>query len=280
MDNIPKNKILTRNTIEQREHEDDAAARRVLPVDPQGNPITPDNRFPVDIGANVTIEGDIVVNLDAIDDLTDPDNVMSVGTEDGTKAGARHVQKIDSDKRLHVRDELARILLEAIEARLGSIQAQTDNLETLAGATNTILSTTIADLLNDIKTNTQDVEGLISNTNTILSVTIADVLSDILNAVNSLPQDNNGLVIGTENGQVGGVQHVFVNNLRQMILAAKDRDQEIIYADFGTKDQRIIRIDYTAPSIGVGAGFTARKTLTYTPVSGRYRRDKITWSLV
>lgn len=36
-DNIPKNQIKTRNSIEQREHEDDAAARRVVPVDQDGD---------------------------------------------------------------------------------------------------------------------------------------------------------------------------------------------------------------------------------------------------
>jgi hypothetical protein len=40
VDNIPKNQIKSRNTIEQREHEDDASARRVLNVDPSGNPVT------------------------------------------------------------------------------------------------------------------------------------------------------------------------------------------------------------------------------------------------
>lgn len=36
-DNIPKNQIKSRNTIEQREHEDTAAARRVVPVDQDGD---------------------------------------------------------------------------------------------------------------------------------------------------------------------------------------------------------------------------------------------------
>lgn len=36
-DNIPKNQIKSRNTIEQREHEDQAAARRVTIVDQDGN---------------------------------------------------------------------------------------------------------------------------------------------------------------------------------------------------------------------------------------------------
>lgn len=272
--NIPNNQIKSRNTIEQREHQDDAAARRVLNVDADGNPITADNRLPVDIGgAQVVVEGDVSVNLEAVNDLVNPDNVMVVGTEDGTKSGARNVAKIDSSKRLHVTDELAKAVLDAIEARLATVQDQTDNVESLINATNTILSTTVSDLLNDLKTNTQDVEN-------ILSLTIADILGDILNSINALSQSSDGLVVGTENGQVTGVQHVFVNNVRSMILAAHDRSQNILYNDFGTKNQRIVQVDYTAPSIGSGAGFTARKTITYTLIGNRYRRDNISWSLV
>jgi hypothetical protein len=85
---------------------------------------------------------------------------------------------------------------------------------------------------------------------------------------------------GTENGQPNGTEFTFVNTLRNQILAAKDRQQSITYADFGTKDQRVTQIDYTSPSIGSGAGFTARKTITYTLLSGRYRRDSLNWSLI
>lgn len=85
---------------------------------------------------------------------------------------------------------------------------------------------------------------------------------------------------GTENGLPAGPQFTFVNNRKQQILAAKDRDQLITYADFGTKNQRVTLIDYISPSIGTGAGYTARKTLTYVLDSGRYRRTNITWSLV
>lgn len=58
-ENIPKNQVRSRNSIEQREHEDDAAARRVLPVDEQGNPINSDNRLPVDALVNISSGADI-----------------------------------------------------------------------------------------------------------------------------------------------------------------------------------------------------------------------------
>jgi len=116
------------------------------------------------------------------------------------------------------------------------------------------------------------------------------------------------LNVGTENGEFSGTKHPFmvdadkklrtkdvdsisnllsikssletVNNIKTQILTAVDRSQAITYADFGTKNQRITRIDYTAPSVGSGSGFTARKTITYSLAGNTYRRDSITWSLI
>jgi len=88
------------------------------------------------------------------------------------------------------------------------------------------------------------------------------------------------LTSGTENGQPSGTEFTFVNNRRQQILSAHDRNAQFTYADFGTKNQRITQIDYTSTTIGSGAGFTARMTLTYTLVGTRYRRDSIYWTLV
>jgi len=66
-------------------------------------------------------------------------------------------------------------------------------------------------------------------------------------------------------------------NIRTQILAAEDRNQEITYADFGTKNQRVVQIDYTSDSF---PGFIARKTFTYTLIGNFYRRDFITWSII
>jgi hypothetical protein len=85
------------------------------------------------------------------------------------------------------------------------------------------------------------------------------------------------ITAGTSNGNPAGPVFVNVNNIKNQILAAHDRDQIFTYADFGTKDQRIIQIDYvsaTFPSV------TARKTLTYVVDSNRYRRTNITWTLI
>lgn len=88
---------------------------------------------------------------------------------------------------------------------------------------------------------------------------------------------NSGPIRGTIDGTPSGTAYTFVNNLRQQILAAHDRNQDITYADFGTKNQRITQIDYTSATF---SGITARKTLTYTLVGTRYRRDSIDWTLL
>lgn len=84
-------------------------------------------------------------------------------------------------------------------------------------------------------------------------------------------------IAGTENGLSTGTIRHFVNNYRLQILASHDRSQQITYADFGTKDERITSIAYTSPTF---PGITALKTVTYTLVGNKYRRDDIIWSIV
>jgi hypothetical protein len=81
-----------------------------------------------------------------------------------------------------------------------------------------------------------------------------------------------GSIDGTENS----VKYGFVNNVKNQILAAHDREQEIVYADFGTKNQRVVEIIYTSDTFPL---VEAKKTFTYTLVGNRYRRDTITWSV-
>jgi hypothetical protein len=84
-------------------------------------------------------------------------------------------------------------------------------------------------------------------------------------------------ISGTIDGTPSGTEYPLVYNLRQQILATHDRTQTITYADFGTKDERITQIDYASVTF---PGFTARKTLTYTLVGTKYRRDTINWTIV
>ena len=67
------------------------------------------------------------------------------------------------------------------------------------------------------------------------------------------------------------------SNVLQKILSAQDRVQQIIYADFGNKNQRVTQINYTASSVGIQ---TAQKIFSYSLVGNRYRRDTITWNII
>ena len=108
-----------------------------------------------------------------------------------------------------------------------------------------------------------------------LPVTVTTPVTATIGDLNAAKDDV--AIAGTENGTASGIVRHFVNNRRQQILAAHDRVQVITYADFGTKDQRVTSIAYTSPTF---PGITALKTITYTQVGIRYRRDNITWSLV
>lgn len=66
-------------------------------------------------------------------------------------------------------------------------------------------------------------------------------------------------------------------NIKEQIMRAVDREQNIIYEDFGTKNQRIVEINYNAISVGLPV---AKKTITYTLVGNKYRRDSIDWSII
>lgn len=96
-----------------------------------------------------------------------------------------------------------------------------------------------------------------------------------LNAFSSQPDSVQ--LVGSLDGTSIGAKYGYVNNLRQQILATHDRIQNITYADFGTKDQRITQIAYSSPTF---SGFQAIKTITYTLVGNKYRRDNIIWSVV
>ncbi len=111
-----------------------------------------------------------------------------------------------------------------------------------------------------------------------VSVTLAsDQVLDVNLEAFTGSQPDNVQLVGSIDGTKTGTKFGYVNNVRQQILAAHDRDQEITYADFGTKDQRITRIDYTSATF---SGIIARKDITYTLQGNRYRRDNITWIII
>lgn len=111
-----------------------------------------------------------------------------------------------------------------------------------------------------------------------ISVTLAsDQLLDVNMEAFTGAQPDNVQLVGSLDGSKTGAKFGYVNNVVQQILASHDRDQQIAYADFGTKNQRITNIDYTSPTF---SGVTARKNITYTLIGNKYRRDSITWVII
>lgn len=64
------------------------------------------------------------------------------------------------------------------------------------------------------------------------------------------------------------------DNIRQRILKSADRESYITYADFGTKNQRVTKIEYSTSTIPAN---TASKVIAYTLVGNKYKRDSINW---
>ncbi len=85
------------------------------------------------------------------------------------------------------------------------------------------------------------------------------------------------LALGTVDGTVAGARKVFVNNVRQQILAAHDKQEAISYLDFGTKYERIVRIDFTSATF---PGIIVRQDFTWTLVGIKYRLDSLNWSVL
>lgn len=109
--------------------------------------------------------------------------------------------------------------------------------------------------------------------------TIQDTSNTILTQI-----ENNTVGLATESTQadvLSALQDInnaqLILNTKEQIMRAVDREQDIVYADFGTKDQRITQISYSASSVGV---FSAVKTISYTLVGSKYRLDSITWSII
>ena len=115
--------------------EEPTIARRVILVDELGNKINASNPLPVD--ATVTIPS-VDVALDSFTKVP-PDNVLIVGSEDGTKTGTKHAVVIDSDKNLHVINmgQLVPNIFDAIAVTYPSVsqEAYTYKIGGIAGVT-------------------------------------------------------------------------------------------------------------------------------------------------
>jgi|GEM_PF-4222575 hypothetical protein len=150
--------------------------------------------------------------------------------------------------------------------------ATTDNQDITNGFLTTINDSTgeIASKLPNLGQNSasESISVILSSDQTPIEVTqqidaFTKPIADNIQLVGSLD--------GTQSGQKYGI----VYNARQQILDSHDRNAEFIYADFGTKDQRIVQINYTSDTF---PGITVRRVFTYTLIGNKYRRDSETWS--
>ena len=109
--------------------EEPVIARRVVLVDELGNKINDANPLPVTAAVDVALEA-----FNAT-----PDNVLIVGSEDGTKTGTKHAVVIDSDKNLHVINmgQLVPNIFDAIAVTYPSVsqEAYTYKIGGIAGVT-------------------------------------------------------------------------------------------------------------------------------------------------
>jgi hypothetical protein len=226
--------------------EEPTVAQRTVLVDKYGRRYDNENPLPVNASVNI---GDIQIEANGYDPTT-PDSINATGSEDGTKTGIKHSLRVDSelDLRVGISD--------------GANKAQVDSNGKVS-----VKDTDAQVLLTSILT--QLLNGTLKVDDDATQILLTSILTQL--------QSNSGLSIGTEDGTPSGTQHVFVNNLRQMILASDDVDPTYTYADFGTKNQRIIRIEWTSAKF---PGFTVRRDFNYILDGTRYRRTNAPWSII
>lgn len=138
----------------------------------------------------------------------------------------------------------------------------TGTVNTISGFATEAKQDTQITILNDIKTNS-DLAATAQNQ--------LDTITALGNLATEASLTAQTAVISSIDGKIEA------DNIKQKILKAVDRQQDLIYADFGTKNQRITEINYNATSVGVTV---AKKTISYTLVGSKYRRDSIDWSIV
>ncbi len=244
--------------------------------------------------------GSVSVALDAFTKLP-ADNVLSVGSEDGTQTGAKHALVVGADLKLRVVDVDAVAELQAANITLTSISNQLPATLGQLTAANSISVVLASDqpaidvnvsgalplptgaateakqdaqitILDAIEAGIPDSIGQLASAAS-MSVVLASDQPAIPVTISSEPIKISGTIDGTPSG----TEYPFVYNVRQQILAAHDREQDITYADFGTKNQRVTQIDYTSVTF---PGIIARKIFTYTLVGVNYRRDSIDWAIL
>jgi len=210
-----------------------------------------------DRALDVNIVNDIALTINHVSDsirLGDG-TILFTGTISGLK-NALDVNFINTGMATETKQDTSNTLLTSIDTKLsGQLNFDTTGLST--------------------ESKQDDSIALLSSIDSKLDGPL--VVSGNINIGDLNASKDDVAIAGTENGLSNGVVRHFVNNQRLQILAAHDRQQSISYSDFGTKNQRITYIVYTSATF---PGVSAVKTINYTLVSGKYRRDSIDWSII
>lgn len=155
-----------------------------------------------------------------------------------------------------VSDATVATSLATLLAAVDQLEGYTDGLETVLGTMNTTL-TAISGFVDQLEGYTDGIEAL-------------------LTALNGYVDQLEGFVDGIETSLTTISTNTTLTT-RQKVLNANDLASAYTWASFGTKDERITRIDHTAASITPS---TVRQDFVYTLTAGKYRLDSVTWSIV
>lgn len=190
---------------------------------------------------STNISGKQGLDVNVINSVSGTGNSIMIGTEDGTVGGTQHVAKIGSDLKLEVKDV--------------SVLTELENLNDKFVAGNNIGEVSI---LGTVQTNDTATQTALNN---------------ILTQLN----ETNGLSVGTEDGLTTGTQHVFVNNLKQMVLSAQDRVQLATYTPVGS-NYRLDEFTYTSATF---PGVTVKKQFTWSDFGTKNERvSNINWVII
>lgn len=233
-------------------------------------------------GLDVNIINDVQLDIDAAsgDNIAISDGVDTLAVN---ADGSINVNANISATNLDIRDLTfatdkvdvsgSSVVVSATDLDIRDLSSVTDSVSVPGVATEAKQDTQIT-TLNAIAAGIPVSLGQTTMTNS-MPVTIASNQTPI--PVSATLADEPLKISGTIDGTPSGTEYGFVNNIRQQILASHDRTQDITYADFGTKNQRITQIDYASVTF---TGVTARKVINYTLVGNNYRRDSINWVII
>lgn len=168
------------------------------------------------------------------------------------------------------------------ELRASPVAVTDANVEAVLNTINTLLST------GTIKVDDDETQTLLVAGNTILSTIESQLTSGTLKVDDDQTQTiltnilsalaNNGLAIGTEDGTTTGTQHVFVNNLKNMLLASEDRNRDVSYLDIADKkNRRVDKFEYTST---IFPGITLVRQFNYSLTGTEYVFINDNWILI